>query len=132
MNTKALMVSAAAVMGVAGIALSFLPEEIAGYLHLGTAPLLPLLLQVLGAVYLGFAILNWTAKANLIGGIYSRPVALGNFLHFAMAALALLKGLRTSQLSGAPWLVAGIYVVFAVLFGFVLFGHPIRKQGAAS
>jgi len=125
------MVSAAVVMGVAGISFSFLPQEIVSHLRMGTGPFLPLFLQLLGALYLGFAMLNWMAKANLIGGIYSRPVATGNFLHFVIAAFALAKGLRTGPISGVLWLVTGIYVVFAVLFGFVLFGHPVRKEGAA-
>ena len=50
-----------------------------------------IVLQLLGGLYFGFGMLNWTAKGNLTGGIYSRPVAMGNLTHFVMGGLALLK-----------------------------------------
>ena len=31
------------------------------------------------------------AKESLIGGIYNRPIAIGNFMHFAVGAMALIK-----------------------------------------
>src|SRR5204862_7388254 len=33
------------------------------------------------ALYLGFAVLNWMGCVVLFGGIYGRPVALGNLCH---------------------------------------------------
>jgi hypothetical protein len=127
MNTKLLMSLSALFMAALGIAASFLPEEIAVRLGLPPASYVVLVIQITGAVYLGFAILNWMAKAVLIGGIYSRPVALGNFLHFAVVAVILLKalasGMRTSEITAG----AAIYSLFAVWFGLVLFGHP-QKQ----
>jgi len=39
----------------------------------------------------GFAMINWTAKTSLLGWIYGRPIPIGNFAHYAIAALALLK-----------------------------------------
>jgi hypothetical protein len=131
MNTKLLMSVVAILQGAVGVLLSFLPQETAAYFHLEPLPLLVLLLQILGALYLGFAILNWVAKANLIGGIYSRPIAFGNFLHFAVAALALLKGWRYAALPRPIVAAAVVYSVFAILFGYVLFGHPLRKQNSA-
>jgi hypothetical protein len=69
--------------------------------------------------------LNWMARANLIGGIYSRPVAMGNFLHFAMVAIALLKALL-GGLRAQPILIGAVvvYSVFAVWFGLAVFTHP--------
>lgn len=84
-----------------------------------------LLLQITGAMYLGFAILNWMARDVLIGGIYARPVALGNFLHFAVGTLTLWKTIGGGALRGRE-IIAGaiVYSVFAAWFGLVLFGHP--------
>ena len=129
MNTRILMAVSAFILGLSGIALSFFPEEIVENLSIAGTP--PVLLQLLGALYFSFAILNWTAKANLIGGIYSKPVALGNFTHFFMGGLALAK---TGYTASAPvhTLVAGIlYLVFAVLFGYVLFTGPAFKNKTA-
>ena len=74
-------------MGVTGIILSFIPQEVSHFLSLTEST--PIVFQILGALYFGFAMLNWTAKANLIGGIYSRPVAIGNFTHFLIGGLIL-------------------------------------------
>jgi hypothetical protein len=84
-----------------------------------------LLIQIAGALYLGFAILNWMAKGALIGGIYSRPLALGNFLHFAVSAIILLKALLGGFKPIEIIVGATVYSLFAVWFGLVTFTHPI-------
>jgi len=123
MNTKLLMTLSSLFMLATGLAFSFFPQEFLSTFSQPDSPLITLILQLLGALYLGFAMLNWMAKSNLIGGIYSRPVAIGNFMHFLVAGLALLKavpGLEIPQL----WGLAVIYVIFAAAFGFVVFTHP--------
>ena len=111
-------------MGVLGLIASFLPHETLTYAGSDPNELTILIVQVAGALYAGFALLNWSAKGNLIGGIYSRPVALGNFVHFAIVAIALLKA-AASGFALTPVVVgAAAYVVFAVGFGYVMFNHP--------
>ncbi|WP_299826252.1 hypothetical protein [uncultured Pontibacter sp.] len=130
MNTKILMAVSAVLMGIAGIILSFFPEEILGYMAIESMQ--PVLLQLLGALYLSFAILNWMAKANLIGGIYSKPVALGNFSHFAIGGLSLAKADFSSGFPAYTLATTIIYLLFAVLFGYVLFVGPSFKTKAAA
>ena len=126
MNTRMLMGASALFMAILGVAGSFLPQEILAVA--GARPEGPgvLSIQITGAVYLGFAILNWMARANLIGGIYSRPVAVGNFVHFAVAAVVLLKALLAGHNGAGIMVGAAAYSAFAVSFGVVLFTHPIR------
>ena len=117
------MLGSAEFLAVLGLATSYMPDKVLG-IH-GTVPDIPtmLLIQMAGALYLGFAILNWTARGVLIGGIYARPVALGNFLHFAMVSFLLLHAaivLCVVQLA----LSATVFSVFAVCFGLVLFRPP--------
>ena len=85
MKTKLLMASSAAFMALLGLAASFLPHEIFSFVGSQPSGFPVLIIQVAGALYLAFAILNWMAKGVTIGGIYSRPIALGNFMHFAVA-----------------------------------------------
>ncbi len=66
------------------------------------------------------------ARGNLVGGIYSRPVALGNFSHFAVAGVVLVKSMMAGQTSAALVASALVYSVFAVWFGIVLFTHPLK------
>ena len=91
MKTKLLMTSSALFCGIIGTLLLFLPIEIAEYLGVEPTIITILCLKILSAIYLGFGILNWTAKGTLIGGIYNKPIVLGNLLHFAVGAIELIK-----------------------------------------
>lgn len=128
MNTKFLMMASAVIMGIAGIILTFLPDEIANYAGLASTDFSPLLLQILGALYFAFALLNWMAKANLIGGIYSKPVAMGNFAHFLVAGLAIIRSAFANQTDIALWIGAIIYSTFAIMFAIVAFGNPLKTE----
>lgn len=126
MNTKLLMISSAVVLGAAGLVLSFLPQEAASYFNATGAGTISL--QLLGAVYIGFAMLNWTAKENLIGGIYSKPVAIANSSHFTIGALALVKMLIKNTNLTYLLVASLVYSTFALLFGYILFSGPSFKK----
>lgn len=126
MNTKTLMAASAITMGVTGIILSFFPQEVLSCSSAAGAN--PAIIQISGALFVGFAMLNWAAKANLIGGIYSRPVAIGNFTHFLIGSLALSKLVFNNITSTCTWIAAIVYSIFAVLFGYVLFINPVLKN----
>lgn len=128
MNTKALMMASAGVMGIAGFALTFLPEEIVHYAGLASTSFNILILQILGALYMAFAMLNWMARAKLIGGIYSKPVAVGNFAHFFIAGITIIKSAFASQNMPALWVAAIIYSLFAILFAKVAFSNPLKEN----
>lgn len=59
MTTKLLMTTSAVALGLAGIALTFLPAEIAGYAGFSTGNGRAIVvLQILGALYFSFAMVN--------------------------------------------------------------------------
>ena len=127
MHTRVLMALSAIFLAVAGLITSYFPEKV-----LETHGVVPnntmlLLIQMMGALYLGFAILNWTARGILIGGIYARPVALGNLLHFAMVGVMLAKAAivhEVVQLATSAF----VFSAFAIWFGVVLFRPPVPKS----
>jgi hypothetical protein len=124
MPTRLLMMASAALLALLGLAMSFMPQEVLR-LH-GTVPdnATVLLLQMAGALYLGFAMLNWMAKGVLIGGIYARPLAAGNFLHFIMVAITLVKA--AIAFGAVPLMLsAAVFSAFAISFGLVLFRSPV-------
>ena len=126
MNTKLLMTVSALAMGITGITLSFLPHEVLNHFNATTTDSDPLILQILGALYFAFAMVNWTAKANLIGGIYARPIAIGNLTHFIVGCLALIKNYFSQH--NVTILMSGlIYIILAVLFSIVFFRHPVKS-----
>jgi hypothetical protein len=122
MNTKIVLTASALFMGATGIACSFLPHEILRAAGVAPTGMLPLLVQLLAALLFAFAMVNWLACGSLIGGIYNRPVAVGNVAHFTIGALALAK----ATMAGEGNLVLTIvYAVFAVAFAAVLFRSPV-------
>jgi len=131
MNTKLLMISSALIMGVVGIFLEFVPHEVLNYFGSQSTGINPLLMQLTGALYLGFAMMNWMAKTVLIGGIYARPLAIGNFVHFLVGALALLKYGFSSSITVTIWILAIIYSLLAILFGIVFWTHPLKTVNAS-
>src|SRR4051812_6500704 len=122
MNTKLVMSASAVVMAIAGITLSFLPQELTTLTGLKADNYI--VLQLLGALYFGFAALNWMAKGSIIGGIYGKPVVVGNLAHFLIGSLALIK-INTTGISANVILGCTIvYALFAIIFGYIMFTHP--------
>lgn len=121
MNTRVLMGGSAVVMAILGLVGSFGPAELLGAAGARSTDGLKLLVQVLAALYLGFAMLNWMSKDAVIGGIYGRPTTMANLLHFFAGGMALLKGAAREPGAGALWVLAVVYGVFAVGFGLVAF-----------
>ncbi|MBP6671952.1 MAG: hypothetical protein KA247_02330 [Bacteroidetes bacterium] len=127
MNTKLLMTVSALLMLAAGIAITFLPQEILAHFTAQPNQELRLTLQILGAFYFAFGMVNWLAKESLLGGIYGRPIVVGNVTHFLIGALALIKGI-TLHNSILLWAAAGVYVLFAVSFTVTMYTQPKQKQ----
>lgn len=127
MNTKILMTASALFLGIIGIILSFFPQEIAIYLNFDTNPISILFLQILSSLYLGFGILNWMAKSNLIGGIYSRPLAIGNLMHFGVSAIAFIKiTFKTQKNFEFILALTIIYLIFTLCFIYVFMTNPSK------
>lgn len=125
MNTTLIMTLSAACLAAAGIAFTFMPQEIMQYTQLEANIPLSFLIQVLGAMYFAFAMLNWMTRTAPIGGIYNKPIAMANFLHFFIAAMSIDKILLAN--SAQPlllWIAGAIYTLFAIVFGLIFFRNP--------
>ncbi|MCC3155493.1 hypothetical protein Q3A66_20730 [Hymenobacter sp. BT770] len=124
MNTKFLLGASAALMAAGGLALQFAPHEVLAYAGYPASGLAPVVVQLLGALYLGFALLNWMSKGVRMGGIYARPLAVGNVLHFLAGAFTLLHYALRNPAAAGVWVGAAGYALLAVLFGAILFVSP--------
>jgi hypothetical protein len=132
MNTKIVLTISAIALGATGIILTFAPDVVLRYVVIDINPTSLLLAQVIGALYFGYAMLNWMSKGSLIGGIYNRPVAIANVTHFMIAGLAIGKSLIANPgLSKILWTAGAVYAVFGVLFIIILFRHPIESEETA-
>lgn len=129
MNTKLVMISSALFLAALGIILTFAPKEIAEFTGMGFTQIYQLQLQILGALFCGFAALNWMAKGAIIGGIYNRPIALANLAHFFIGGAALIKAVAGNiHLHYAVWILVIAYLVFAILFGIIFSTHPSSSE----
>lgn len=128
MSRKLLMKMSAIVLGVMGIILIFMPKEILQMFSQTPNEGLALIIQLMGALYFGFAILNWMAKNVLIGGIYAKPLSLGNFINFFIGGLTLIKAVISGDITIIyVWILTALYLFFAVAFGIVSFTSPKQK-----
>jgi hypothetical protein len=119
------MASTAILLAAIGVSLTFAPDTIITLFGMNNSVVLSLILQLIGAAYYAFAMLNWMAKGALIGGIYNRPIATANLTHFLIAGLALTKAVTTNhQLPFVLSIMAGIYIIMACVFGFLISRHP--------
>jgi hypothetical protein len=127
-KTQLLLTASAIVMGVAGVAGLFAPAEIARMSGLAPVSGASLLIQLLAALLFAFAMVNWMARGSLMGGIYNRPIAVGNVTHFVIGALTLTKALAAGERRMAVVIAAAVYVVFALAFGLTLLSSPVKRQ----
>jgi len=126
MKTQLILLSSAVFMGVLAIFLLFVPAGTLSFLFLGYGSLVPALpAQLLSAPLLGLSALNWLSRSSTDGEIYGRPLLIANLIHFIVGSLVLLRPMAVLRLAAfAPWVLFGLYVVFAVLFALMLLRTP--------
>lgn len=130
MNTKYLMTASSLTLGIAGLFSLFAPDTLLRMLGASATTPLAVPVQLMGSLYFASALVNWTARDSAIGGIYARPVSLGNFAHFFVGALILLKYLVSNSFNLIGLLITMLYALFAVLFYWLVFratGLPKEK-----
>lgn len=118
MNRSSSFVKVYAVaQGVTGLVLLFVPESLADMSQPGSS-LNPVLVQLLGAAFLGMAAGNWTAKESILGGIYGRAVVAGSQTFTFIGTLVLIGSFPENPTYVFLWvfliLCAGM-VLFSVL-----------------
>lgn len=121
-----LMLASGWVMAAIGLVLTLAPKETALAMGYPNAGGVVLLVQLLGALYVGFAIVNWMGKTRLTVPAFGKSVAIGNFVHFTMAGFALLRAAYAAH-NMLLWGAAVIYAFFAACFGIVSFGGPYYR-----
>jgi hypothetical protein len=130
--SKIILTATALLLVVVGLALDFLPQEAATCLGLPAAAALTVILQCLAAALLGLGYLDWLSRANLMGGIYSRPLALANLLFFAVSAITLVRFTAEHATPTALRVASIVASVFAILFAWLMFFHdPTRSAKQA-
>jgi hypothetical protein len=120
MNTKLLMTSSSVVLALAGVFALFVPDVLLPQDRVNLEQM-SVLVQLMGALYFAFALMNWTAKDSAIGGIYARPVSLANFGHFFVGTLLLAKHQLSNEFNIFILVALVVYALFAAFFYWLVF-----------
>ncbi len=115
-------------LAVFGGGLLFFPEVSADILSLpdGSTRALPL---VAGS-QLGFAMLNWTGRGAVYGGVYGRPIVVGNFANAVITSSVLLR-IQMDDGSVSGWLVVVALLLYLVAFIRLTFWPPFEEDRRA-
>jgi hypothetical protein len=113
----------AIVLSITGGVALFAPDELAQAIEPAASRDLPVIIQLVASGLLGFALVNWMSRRNRIGGIYARPLGLGNLLLFGTAALTLGKAAAKEILPIAGIGVCAVFAVLAASFAWLVFFH---------
>lgn len=125
MNTRLLLGSTAWTLGTAGFCVLLLPQEVLGLFDVAPTGPLPVLMQLLAAALFAFAMVNWTARGTTVGGIYGRPIAIGNLTHFFVGGMTLLSAVLNGRTEPVVLMLLLVYGGFALAFGVVFFRSPV-------
>lgn len=119
------MSGSAVALLVFGLAALFFPELAADALgHGATVPV-----QLFGGALLGFAFLNWMGRSAILGGIYGRPIVVGNFGLGVITAGTSISASFDGRLPQWGWALAAIFMIHALGF-FRLMRRPPWDSGA--
>ena len=122
MPTKLLLIGAALFQGLYGVAMLFLPDVLLGWFAAGADVRAAFFAQQFGTALLGLAALNWIGRASPVGGIYGRPLVVGNTTFFTANAFLLLRQSLEQPTAWALWVNEAAVAGFAVAFALLLFG----------
>ena len=120
--------ASAGVLLLGGLALLFASDVILPRLVPGLPAAGAWLGQLLAAAWLAVATLNWMSRSVLLGGIYGRSVVQTNAVLYFITATVLLRIVARRDAPAAVWLLVAIAVLFAGIYGWLLFRGPLARD----
>ncbi len=111
------MITSGILNGILGIVFIFLPQEIGRWLGMSSPTGAGVLaLQLLGAALFGFGLINYVGRNAILGGIYGKPILLGNMVFHFIAALELIRYIFEADRYGFLLVAAMLYAFLAAGF----------------
>lgn len=99
----------------------FAADEVAGLMELEVSFETRIFAEFAGIGMLALAVQNWMSRARPIGGVYARPLGLGNLLFFSTSALTLGRYLAAETLPREMIAVCGVFALLALAFAWLVF-----------
>jgi hypothetical protein len=114
----------AATLLLGGVVLLFAPDVAMAVLAPGAPTNGTWIAQMLAAAWLALASLNWTSRAQIIGGVYGRPMVYANVLLYTVSALLLVRLVMHGGGTPAMWGLTGAMALLALVYGAVMLRGP--------
>jgi len=123
---KHILTSSAVIYLIFGLSISFFPQE-TGRIF-GTASQYGidlLLMKVVGGLFFGFGVTNFMSRNSVVGGIYGRPITLGNaMINLIIAGQFLKFNFLQDGVGGHFWIVAILFSAMALSFIYLFLKAP--------
>ncbi len=123
MKLKTLLVINAILLGFFGFISLLAPEASATPYGLTLDPLSKHLNQLLGAFFLGFAVLAWMAR-KVTAPDAIRAILLAFFLSYSIAMIVTIIDVLSGLGNALGWSSVAIYLLMLLGFGYFLFVKP--------
>ena len=122
---RSILIGSSVVLAVLGLVCLFVPDAVASALSMpeGAGEALPFAASGL----VGFAAMNWTGRGAIYGGIYGKPIVLGNWTTSVVLTLTLL-GWQLDEPTALGWVVIGVLGVYAAAFTRLQFFPPFEED----
>lgn len=121
MSSRTILTITSLLLFVAGGAAVFAADEVAGLMDLEVSFETRIFAEFAGIGMLALAIQNWMSRGRPIGGVYARPLGLGNLLFFSTSALTLGRYLSAGMLPLEVIAVCGVFALLALAFAWLVF-----------
>ena len=122
----------AVVLLLAGLVLLFASDTILPALVPGLPRSAAWLGQLLAAAWVGLGAANWISRTSVLGGIYGRPIVMGNTALYLVSGLSLLRALADGTAPRGMWVPCAIALALAGVYGALLLRGPFDRLQAAA
>ena len=127
MKLSTLMIISAVVIGVFGVAFLFFPGQLISLYGVEASAMLKYAGQLLGAAFVGYAVLTWSAR-NTNDSSARRAIVLALFISEAVGFVVALIGQINNVVGALGWSTVVIYLLFALGFGYFQFVKPASEE----
>ena len=114
MREKHVLIISSVFLFVLGVVLLIVPEEIFSLLNIKANS--ALFARLLGAVFIGFALLNWFTR-NLAEHKL-KPIILANLAFYLLGFVVMLVNYLVGAGTENTWLASGLFLLMAIAFGY--------------
>ncbi|HET6432699.1 hypothetical protein [Dyella sp.] len=127
-TSAAITITSTLVLAIGGIALLFAPDVLLAPLAPGAVAALTVLGQLVAGGWLAMAWLNWNQRHLVIGGIYARPLVLGNFTLYLISASSLAHRVKAGDAPPAMLALAVLFGTLTLVYAALLLRGPFGRD----